>query len=105
MTFIQEDHRRRERSTPHTGPGRQPEEGTWIPRIAQNRCQDEARQEFGEQTAAWLLNREAPYTEDVLFQQPSESDTGYRDEPVMKEPTLHQGVEKVKDVLGIGTTE
>ncbi|MDQ4144793.1 MAG: hypothetical protein M3198_13845 [Actinomycetota bacterium] len=63
---------------------------------------DEARHEFGEQTAAWMLNREAPYTEGVRFTQPNESDTGYRDEPVMKEPTLHQTVEKVKDVLGVG---
>lgn len=63
---------------------------------------DEARHEFGEQTAAWLLNREAPYTESVVFAQPSEADTGYRDDPVMKESTLHQAVEKVKDVLGAG---
>lgn len=63
---------------------------------------DEARHEFGEQTAGWMLNRKAPYTEGVLFAQRSESETGYRDEPVMKEPTLHQGVEKVKDVLGLG---
>ncbi len=63
---------------------------------------DEARHEFGEQTAAWMLNREAPYTKGVLFAAPSESDTGYLDEPVMKEPTLHQTVEKVKDVIGLG---
>lgn len=63
---------------------------------------DEARHEFGEQTAAWMMNRDAPYTEGVRFTQPSEADTGYRDEPVMKGPTLHQAVEKVKDVLGVG---
>ena len=63
---------------------------------------DEARHEFGEQTAAWLLDREAPYTEGVLFTKPPEADTGYLDEPVMKEPTLHQTVEKVKDVIGLG---
>ncbi len=62
---------------------------------------DEARQEFGEQTAAWMLNRKAPYTEGVTFSQPPEAETGYLDEPVMKEPTLHQTVEKVKDVLGL----
>ncbi len=56
---------------------------------------DEARHEFGEQTAGWMLV--APYTEGVLFC--SRHDL---DEPVMKEPTLHQGVEKVKDVLGLG---
>ncbi len=63
---------------------------------------EEARKEFGEQTAAWLMNRKAPYTEGVRFVQPSESDTGYWDEPVMKASTVHQTVEKVKDKLGLG---
>ena len=63
---------------------------------------EEARHEMGEQTAAWLLNRKAPYAEGVQFAAPSESTTGHRDEPVMKEPTLRQGVEKVKDLLGLG---
>ena len=63
---------------------------------------EEARHEMGEQTAAWLLNRKAPYAEGVQFAAPSESTTGHRDEPVMKEPTLHQTVEKVKDVIGLG---
>lgn len=70
--------------------------------VTGNRTVEDARHEFGEQTAAWLMNREAPYTERVLFGQPSESETGFRDEPVMKEPALHQTVEKVKDVLGFG---
>lgn len=60
---------------------------------------EEARKEFGEQTAAWLMSRSAPYTEDVQFAQPAEAETGYRDEPVMKGPTVRQTVEKVKDVL------
>ncbi len=63
---------------------------------------EEARKEFGEQQAAWLMNREAPYTEGIRFAQPAESETGYRDEPVMKAPTVRQTVEKVKDVLGGG---
>ena len=63
---------------------------------------EEARREFGEQQAAWLMNREAPATEGVRFAAPSESATGYRDEPVMKTPTAKQAVEKVKDKLGIG---
>ncbi len=66
------------------------------------RTVQEARTEFGEQQAAWLLNREAPYTEGIRFAQPSESETGYRDEPVMKAPTVRQTVEKVKDKLGLG---
>ena len=60
---------------------------------------EQARAELGEQQAAWLVNREAPYTDGVRFAQPVESETGYRDEPVMKAPTVRQTVEKVKDVL------
>lgn len=67
--------------------------------ITGERTVEEARKEFGEQTAAWMMNREAPYTESIRFAQPSERDTGYRDEPVMKGPTVRQTVEKVKDVL------
>ncbi len=63
---------------------------------------EQARKELGEQQAAWLMNREAPYTEGIKFAAPSESDTGYRDEPVMKAPTARQTVEKVKDKLGLG---
>lgn len=63
---------------------------------------EEARKEFGEQQAAWLLNREAPYTEGIRFAPSAESETGYLDEPVMKAPTVRQTVEKVKDVLGGG---
>ncbi len=67
--------------------------------VTGKRTVDEARAEFGEQQAAWLMNREAPYTEAIQFAQPSEGETGYRDEPVMKAPTVRQTVEKVKDVL------
>ncbi len=63
---------------------------------------EEARRELGEQQAAWLMNREAPYTEGIRFAQPAESETGYLDEPVMKAPTVRQTVGKVKDVLGGG---
>ncbi len=63
---------------------------------------EQARQELGEQQAAWLVNREAPHAQRIAFAQPSESETGYRDEPVMKAPTARQTVEKVKDKLGIG---
>lgn len=67
--------------------------------VTGKRTVEEARREFGEQTAAWLMNREAPYTEGVRFAQPSEADTGHRDEPVMKGATVRQTVEKVRDVL------
>jgi hypothetical protein len=67
--------------------------------VTGRRTVEEARKEFGEQTAAWLMNRQAPYTEGVQFAQPTERDTGYRDEPVMKGATVRQTVEKVKDVV------
>lgn len=66
---------------------------------------EEARKEFGEQTAAWMMNREAPLAERIQFAPPPESETGYLDEPVMKGPTLHQTVEKVKDTLGMGEAD
>ena len=67
--------------------------------VTGRRTAAEARKEFGEQQAAWLLNREAPYTEGIRFPQPVESETGHLDEPVMKAPTIRQTVEKVKDVI------
>ena len=63
---------------------------------------DEAREELAQQKAAWLLNRDAPYTERFMFAVPEEPDTGYVDEPMMKRAALHQGAEKVKDLLGRG---
>jgi hypothetical protein len=63
---------------------------------------EEARKELGEQQAAWLMNREAPYAEGISFTPPLESETGYRDESVMKGPAVRQTVEKVKDKLGMG---
>lgn len=66
------------------------------------RTAEEARKQFGEQMAGWLMNRDAPYTEGVKFTQPVESETGYLDESVMKGPAVHQTVEKVKDKLGFG---
>ena len=63
---------------------------------------EEARKELGEQQAAWMMNRPAPQAEGITFAAPSEADTGYRDEPVMKAPTVRQAVEKAKDKLGIG---
>jgi hypothetical protein len=67
--------------------------------VTGRRTAEEARKEFGEQQAAWLLNRKAPYTDGIGFMQPDESQTGHLDEPVMKGPTVRQTVEKVKDVL------
>jgi hypothetical protein len=62
---------------------------------------EEARKEYAEQTAAWTMNRPAPYTDRIQFPLPSESDTGYVDEAIMKGPAVRQTVEKVKDTLGL----
>lgn len=63
---------------------------------------DEARQEMGEKTAAWTLNRDVPYASDIVFDPPLESETGDLGSPVMKKAAVHQTVEKVKDKLGAG---
>lgn len=66
------------------------------------RSVEEARKEFAEQTAAWAMNRPAPYAERLHFEVPTAEKTGDPDEAVMKGATVHQAVEKVKDVLGKG---
>ena len=66
------------------------------------RTVDEARKEFAEQTAAWALNRPAPYTERFHFDVPADADTADPDESAMAGPMAHQTVEKAKDVLGLG---
>jgi len=70
--------------------------------VTGKRTVEEARREYAEQTAAWTMNRPAPYTEGVQFAQPSESETGYRDEAMMKGAAVRQTVEKVKDAVGLG---
>lgn len=71
--------------------------------VTGRRTVEEARKEFAEQTAAWVLNRPAPYTEKLHFATPDRKETGDPDEAVMKKATIHQTVEKVKDVLGVGS--
>ncbi len=63
---------------------------------------DQARKEYAEQTAAWTMNRAAPYTEGIHFRQPAEGETGHLDEAIMKGSAVRQTVEKVKDVMGVG---
>ena len=62
----------------------------------------EARREFAEQTAAWALNRPAPYTERLHFGVPAPSGTADPDEPEMAGAMVRQTVEKAKDALGLG---
>ena len=69
------------------------------------RSVDEARAEFSEQTAAWAMNRPAPYTERFCFDVPAANDTPDPDESAMAGAMVHQTVEKVRDTLGLGTAE
>jgi hypothetical protein len=66
------------------------------------RSVEEARKEFAEQTAAWAMNRPAPYAEKLQFELPAASDTADPDESEMVGAMVHQTVEKVKDTLGMG---
>ena len=68
------------------------------------RTVDEARKEFAEQTAAWAMDRPAPYTERLHFAPSARSDAADPDESEMAGPIMHQTVEKAKDALGLGET-
>ena len=70
--------------------------------VTGKRTVEEAREEYAEQTAAWTMNRSAPYTEGIQFPLPDESATGHLDEAIMKGAAARQTVEKVKDKLGLG---
>lgn len=63
---------------------------------------EQARQELAQQQAAWLAKREAAHAERITFAVPSEADTGFRDEPVMKGAVARGAVDKVKDKIGLG---
>ena len=66
------------------------------------RTVDEARKEFAKQTAAWALNRSAPYTERFQFEVPAGAETADPDESAMAGAMVHQTAEKAKDTLGLG---
>ena len=70
-----------------------------------SRTVEEARHEFAEQTAAWAMNRPAPYTERLHFAPSEQSETADPDEPEMAGAMTHQTVEKVKDTLGFGDSQ
>ena len=69
------------------------------------RTVEEARTEFAEQTAAWAMNRPAPYTERLRFDVPADADTADPDESAMAGAMAHQTVEKAKDALGLAEAE
>lgn len=65
------------------------------------RTVDEARDLYGETAAAFVMGRDAPYAEKLLFDIPTD-DTADPDESVIAEDMLEQAKEKLKDLLGNG---
>ena len=61
---------------------------------------DEARREMAEIASAYVLNRPAPYTEGLRFEQPGEAEAKASDDSIIGKHMLHQIGEKAKDVLG-----
>ena len=58
---------------------------------------DEARKQFAESSAAYVLNRPAPYTERLEFTLADEA-TADPDEGIIAGAMMRQGVEKIKDL-------
>lgn len=58
----------------------------------------QARQFFGEQSAAYALGRPAPYAERLQFQ-PPKGGTAEVDEAVIAKPMMEQMMEKMKDLV------
>lgn len=69
--------------------------------IEGKRSVDDARRFYGETAAAFVMGREAPYAERLLFTPPAR-DTADPDESIIPKSMAHQAVEKVKDVFGAG---
>ncbi|GAA4364227.1 hypothetical protein GCM10023185_33560 [Hymenobacter saemangeumensis] len=59
---------------------------------------EQAREKYSEQTAAYVLNRPAPYAEVLQFQLPT-TDTTDTDHVTIGPDLLDQSVEKVKDIF------
>lgn len=69
--------------------------------IEGRRTVDDARQLYAETASAYVMGREAPYAESLLFT-PSAADTGDPDEAIAGPSMAHQAGEKVKDMFGAG---
>jgi len=59
---------------------------------------EQARKIYAEVTAAFILNRNAPYAEALLFTPPTEN-TRFSDESQIGDAMLHQAGEKIKDAF------
>lgn len=67
------------------------------------RTVEDARHLYGETASAFVLGRDAPYAEGLLFDPPA-GDTADPDESIIAEGMLDQAKEKVKDIFGQGET-
>lgn len=67
------------------------------------RTVEDARRLYGETANAFVLGRDAPYAEGLLFQPPTE-ETADPDESIIASGMAHQTKEKIKDVFGKGDT-
>ncbi len=67
--------------------------------ITGTRTLEEARQLYAETASAYVMGRDVPYAERLLFS-PAEGETGDPDEAMAAAAMAHQMVEKAKDVVG-----
>ena len=65
------------------------------------RTVEDARRLYGETANAFVLGRDAPYAEGLLFE-PRSGETGDPDESIIASGMAHQAKEKIKDVFGGG---
>lgn len=64
---------------------------------------EDARRLYGETANAFVLGRDAPYAEGLLFTPPT-AETADPDESIIASGMAHQLKEKVKDAFGAGET-
>lgn len=69
--------------------------------VTGQRTVEEARKMYAETASAFVMGRDAPYAERLLFT-PPEGPTGDRDEAVAAGAMTHQAFEKAKDAFGDG---
>ena len=65
------------------------------------RTVEDARRFYGETASAFVLGRDAPYAEGLLFDPPAQ-ETADPDESIIASGMVHQAKEKVKDLFGAG---
>jgi len=71
--------------------------------IEGRRSVEDARRFYGETANAFVLGRDAPYAEGLLFTPPT-AETADPDESIIASGMVHQLKEKIKDAFGAGET-